>query len=278
MPSHASHNLAYTPISKSPVSEFLRQCNVHHIISGHLKAFVDRSPFILCGGAGKTIDCQQMDKISEELLKGAGLRGESVWRILTLGGLGSEGSLKTEQRGASPQVDVVVKSVIKALQPMMLEGGLSAVETTLSAIFNMAEAVWSARRKDSCQLMISTDPADNPHLWKAVPELHPEPIEPKLAVSADIQLQYMCTFPRIIGSFLKNDEVVRTVLHQGEMLPSDAQALQGGLQEWSEIRQAAEEGARNKRSEHSRRKTSLTRPIEETMPRLTTGAFDVDPR
>ena len=184
-----------------------------------------------------------MDSILDTIsnVPAATLSQELSWRLTTvdkLDRLGSHNPSAPTHVSTEPSQGDIIEEILDLLRYFQSPTD-QGLRTKLTEIISMAIKLWSALRKDSCQVDFHYDPSTGDwQEWDFVDDLatngsmaanSPSEIPVALLPSKSFVL-----FPRITGSF-DPDFASPRILHAGWLLPHDSPAFQEAFQEIKRI-------------------------------------------
>ena len=173
------------------------------------------------------------------------------WRLTTvhkLDGLGSHAPSATSTVSTEPSQDGIVDETLHVLHYLRSSAG-ERLPAKLAEIASVVIRLWSALRKDSCQIDFGFDPSTGD--WQEWDFVEDVPTNDSIAANLPHEIPVnrlpskpFMLFPRITGSFKSNDTSPR-ILHAGSALPQDSPAFRIGLQEIEHIHHVTKEFKRN---------------------------------
>lgn len=135
------------------------------------------------------------------------------------------------------------------------------LRTKLAEITSMAVSIWSALRKDNCQVEFDYEPTTSGREeWDFVDDVATSGSiaadSPSEIPLAQLPSKSFMLFPRITG-FFDPDYTTPCILHPGLILPQDSPAFRVGLQEIQHIDNATKEFRRSLRRGSSVQSSSI---------------------
>ena len=192
-----------------------------------------------------------LDTISD--IPAATSRQELSWRLTTvdkLDRLPSHSPSATMNISTEPSQGNIVEEILDLLH--YFQGPTDQpLRTKLTEITRLAVTLWSALRKDSCQINFDYEPSiGDRQEWDYINGMATDSFKAtnslgKLPV-AQLPLKSFVLFPRIMGSFGSGDASPH-ILHAGSALSHDSPVFQEGLREIEHIGDATKEFKRNLR-------------------------------
>ncbi len=178
---------------------------------------------------------------------------ELSWRLTTvdkLDRLTSHGPSGTTDISTEPGQSNIIEEIVALLH--YFQGPTDQqLRVRLTEITSVAVKLWSALRKDSCQVDFVYDPSTGD--WQGWDLVDDVATNDSMAANSYSEIpadqlpfkSYML-FPRIMGSF-DSDCTDPRILHTGSALPRDTPVFQTGLQEMKQIDHATKEFKRRLR-------------------------------
>ena len=186
-----------------------------------------------------------LDTISD--IPAANSSQELSWRLTTvdkLDRLSSYSHSATATVSTKPNQGDIVEEIWDILHHFQSPSD-QQLAAKLSEIAKVTIRLWSALRKDSCQVNFEYDPlTDDRQKWDFVDFVATNGYVGTPA--GQLPSKPFVLFPRITGSF-STDRASRHVLHPGSALLSDSVAFREGLQEIEHIDNATKEFKRKMR-------------------------------
>ncbi len=196
-----------------------------------------------------------MDWILDSISKvpAANSSQELSWRLTTvdkLDRLGSYSPSATASIATEPNHDAISKEIWDQLRHFRKPSD-QQLSAKLSEIASIAIRLWSALRKDNCQVDFDYEPSTgNRQEWDFVDDVVTSNAEtansPSEIPVAQLPSKPFVLFPRITGSFGSDGSSPR-ILHAGLALSHDSPAYREGLQEIERIDSATKEFRRSLR-------------------------------
>ena len=189
---------------------------------------------------------------------------ELSWRLTTvdkLDRLGSYSPSTTATISTEPDQGHIVEEIWDQLHHFQSPSD-QRLDAKLSEIASITIRLWSALRKDSCQVDFDYDPSTGYRQeWDFVDDVatngYVAANSPSGIPAVQLPSKPFVLFPRITGSF-STDPASHRVLHPGSALSSDSLVFREGLQEIEHIDNATEEFKRKLRRGSSAQSSPVT--------------------
>ncbi len=247
----------FSPLStESPVATFLRACAIQNFLSTKIISIIRRQYFAETTAAvERNSGTQPIDSILDTISHVPAVTSsqELSWRLTTvdkLDRLTSPGPSATTDISTKPSQSNIIEEIVALLH--YFQGPTDQqLRTRLTEIISVAIKLWSALRKDSCQVDFVYDPSTGDWQgWDLVDDVATNGSTAAISHSeipmAQLPFKSYMLFPRIMGSF-DSDRAGPRILHTGSALPRDTPVFQTGLQEMKEIDHATKEFKRSLR-------------------------------
>ena len=247
----ASTIFKYHPLSsESTVSTFLRGCAIQDFLSTKTISVIRRQYFAAPTAAVKHgSGTQTMDSILDTIsnVPPTNLSRELSWRLTTvdkLDRLGSSSPSATATISTEPYQGDIVDGIWDQLYHFQSPSD-QQLDAKISEIASITIRLWSALRKDSCQVDFDYNPSTGDRQgWDFVDDVatngYVAANSPSGTPAAQVPSKHFVLFPRITGSF-GSDRASRRVLRAGSALSCDSLAFREGLQEIEHIDNATKE-------------------------------------
>ena len=172
------------------------------------------------------------EKLSQKL-SGISERSESVWRTLTLKGLGELGALPATKPG---RARAVVDQVFHILGPLIVESVAAALREELTVIAEHSARLWITTQKDRDRIEFRTPDRTCTSGWLSErdEDIDKMEIPPGNTVRVSA-IDPLCLFPRIVR--VKPEPEGEETIHQGIALYPDSPAFVLGKIERQDLKQ-----------------------------------------
>ena len=203
---------------------------------------------------------------------------ELSWRLTTvdkLDRLGSHGPSAITDVFTEPSQDSIVDEILDLLHYFQNPTN-QRLRAKLTEITSMAIKLWSALRKDNCQVDFDYDHSTNS--WEESDYVDDMTTNGSVAANSPSEIpvaalpsKSFVLFPRITGSFDPDRASIRT-LQTGSALPHDSPAFRMGLQEIKHIDYATKEFKRSLRRGSSAQSSPVMGKRQGDLPALHRGS------
>ncbi|KAI4259877.1 MAG: hypothetical protein LQ352_000527 [Teloschistes flavicans] len=261
--SKASAIFGYPLLStESAVATFLRACAIQDFLSTKTIFIIRRRYFAepTAAAEGKS-EMKPIDTILDTIsnIPAATLSQELSWRLTTvekLDRLGSCNPTVPTEISTEPRRDDVVNDILGLLNYFQSPTD-QRLRAKLTTITDMAIKLWSALRRDSCQIDFDYDPSRGGWQECIFDDDVAAANSPSEIPVAQLPSKSFVLFPRITG-FFEPDFAKPHILHAGSALPHDSPAFREGLQEIKIVEQATNQFKRSLRRGSSSQSSPIT--------------------
>ncbi|KAI4268884.1 MAG: hypothetical protein L6R38_007691 [Xanthoria sp. 2 TBL-2021] len=267
--SSASAIFKYPPLSsESAVATFLRACAIQDFLSTKTISIIRRRFFAEpTAAAERKSGTQPMDSILDTIstIPAATSSQDLSWRLTTvdkLDRLGLHDPSASTEISTKPHQDDFIDEVLGLLHYFYSPAD-QRLRAKLREITRMAVTLWSALRKDSCEVDFDYDSSTGD--WQEsvfVDDMATNSLmaanSPSEIPIAQLPSKSFILFPRITAYF-KPDRTSPRILHAGSALPYDSPAFRRGLQEIGHIEYVTEEFKRGLRRESGAQSSPVIR-------------------
>lgn len=237
------------------MSTFLRRYAIQDYLSTKIISVIRRQYFVAPTPAAYNPEMQSVDWILYAIsnVPAATSSQELSWRLTTvdkLDRLASNSPSAAATIATEPNQDAISKEILDQLCHFRNPSD-QQLSAKVSEIASIAITLWSALRKDSCQVHFDDDPSTGDRQeWDLIEDVATSSAQAAILrpeIPADLRRSKpFVLFPRITGSFGSDGSSPR-ILHKGSALSHESPTLREGLLEIERIESETEQFLRRLR-------------------------------